>query len=333
MDNKKSNYRRNMTVLILVGIGSIFLSLSLGAVRISLADLISAVFSSKNESQASQIFYLVRIPRTLASLAAGAALATAGACIQSVLSNPLASPSLIGVNSGAGLGVTLASALFPLSLITFPIFAFIGAFIGVLLVLFISEKLGASRFSMILTGVAISSMFGAILDALLNVYPDALVAYSDFRIGGLANVSLGKVLPGAIVILSCLLLLFLFSPHIDILALGSEVAHSLGLPVRRIRILLLALSAALAGAAVSFAGLLGFIGLIVPHMMRRFFGYDSRHLLIASAIGGASLLTICDVAARVLFSPFELPVGVVLSLGGGPFFIFLLFKRRVGTRD
>ncbi len=245
----------------------------------------------------------------------------------------MASPSIVGVNSGAGFGVALASSLFSLGFISLPVFAFVGAFVAVLLVLFISEKVGASRFSMILTGVAISAIFSAFVDALLTFFPDTLVAYSDFRIGALSNLAMGKVLPASILIVIALAVLIVFAPDLDILALGNDMAQSLGLNVRRMRILFLALAAALAGAAVSCSGLLGFIGLIIPHIMRRFFGYESRRLILASALGGASFLSLCDVLARTLFAPFELPVGIVLALLGGPFFIFLLFRRRGGRHD
>ena len=122
------------------------------------------------------------------------------------------------------------------------------------------------------------------------------------------------------------------SSHLDVLALGSDTAQSLGLPVRRLRTLLLLLAAALAGAAVSFCGLLGFVGLIVPHIIRRIIGENSLPLLVGSALGGAVLLSVCDLLARVLFAPYELPVGIVMSFVGGPFFIWLLFRQKGGRR-
>ena len=179
-----------------------------------------------------------------------------------------------------------------------------------------------------LAGVAISGIFSAGIDAVVTLVPDALTGYSDFRIGGLANLSLAKIAPSAWVILFCLLAALLLSNEMDVLALGSDTARSLGLPVRRVRLILLALAAALAGAAVSFAGLLGFVGLIVPHMVRRLVGGEGRSLLPGCALGGAALLTLCDIAARTLFAPYELPVGIVLSLAGGPFFLWLLFRKK-----
>ena len=162
----------------------------------------------------------------------------------------------------------------------------------------------------------------------MTLVPDALTGYSDFRIGGLANVTMEQVAPAMWVILLCLAGMLLLSNELDVLTLGSDTAQSLGLPVKRIRILALAAAAALAGAAVSFSGLLGFVGLIVPHMVRRLIGSEARNLLLGCALGGAALLTLCDIAARLLFAPYELPVGIVLSFAGGPFFLWLLIRKR-----
>lgn len=181
-----------------------------------------------------------------------------------------------------------------------------------MLVLLISEKAGASRMTLVLAGVAISGMFGAGIDAVLTVFPDSLIGYSDFRIGGPGQPVHGQgracgvgdpSVPGGRAG-AC--------KREDVLALGADTARSLGLRVRGVRVALLALAAALAGAAVSFAGLLGFVGLVAPHMVRRLVGGESRRLLAGCALGGAALLTVCDVAARTLFAPYELPVGVVL---------------------
>ena len=137
-------------------------------------------------------------------------------------------------------------------------------------------------------------------------------------------------MPAFWIVLVGVLLALLLASELDVLMLGADTARSLGLRVEQIRIVLLAIAAALAGASVSVAGLLGFVGLIVPHMMRRLIGEDSRSLLLGSALGGAAVLTICDLLARVLFAPFVLPVGIVLALLGGPFFIWLLLKQRGG---
>ena len=167
---------------------------------------------------------------------------------------------------------------------------------------------------------------------MLTFFPDALNGYSDFRIGGMNGVTLARVGPAAAIGAACLVGVLLLTNELDLLALGSETARSLGLRVERMRVILLALAAGLAGAAVSVAGLLSFVGLIVPHLLRRLLGEESRPLVVGCAFGGAALLTVCDTAARTLFAPYEIPVGVVLSLGGGPFFIWLLLRQKGGHR-
>ena len=305
------------------------LSLALGPVSLSPGEVLAAL-AGRGDDTAIQIVCHFRLPRTLGCLLAGAALAVSGAMIQSVLANPLAAPNIIGVNSGAGLMVTLCCALAPTAAAWVPVMAFAGALGGVLLVLGIARRTGASRLTLVLAGVAVSSVFSAGIDAILTFFPDALNGYSDFRIGGFSNLTMAKVVPAFWLILAALIAALSLSHEMDVLALGSDTAQSLGLPVKRYRLALLTIAAALAGAAVSFAGLLGFVGLIVPHMMRRLVGEESRPLILSCILGGGALLTLCDTLARILFAPYELPVGIVLSLGGGPFFLWLLLRQRGG---
>lgn len=306
------------------------LSLCLGPVSISLQDVLSALLGQSGSSTAAHIVLLARLPRTCGCLLAGAALATAGAVIQGVLNNPLAAPNTIGINAGAGLAVAMWGALLPTAASLIPLAAFLGAFGGVLLVLFIAERAGAARITLVLAGVAVSNIFSAGIDAVITLFPDALNGYSDFRVGGLENLSMERLIPAFWVILAALVLLFSLAGDLDILLLGSDTAQSLGLAVKPLRLTFLALAALLAGAAVSFAGLLGFVGLVIPNLMRSLIGEESRPLLAASALGGAGGLTLCDLLGRLIFAPYELPVGIVLSLLGGPFFICLLLRQRGG---
>lgn len=309
-------------------------SLTLGSTSLSASELLEAVRRLEPDSAPYRIFWFVRLPRTCGCLVAGCALAVSGAIIQGVLANPLAAPNVIGVNAGAGLMVALCCALFPTAVGLVPMFAFVGAFAGALLVLCIAERTGASRITLVLAGVAVSSMFSAGVDTVITLVPEALNGYSDFRIGGMANVPMDRIVPAFWIVLACLAVAISVRNELDVLALGRETALSLGLPVGAMRVLLLAVAAALAGAAVSFAGLLGFVGLIVPHMMRRLAGEESARLLPACALGGAALLTFCDLIARLVLAPHDLPVGIVLSLVGGPFFIWLLLRQRGGrTHD
>ncbi|MDY3281740.1 FecCD family ABC transporter permease [Dysosmobacter sp.] len=305
-------------------------SLWFGSVSVSPAEVLTALLGRGGGSTAAKIVLYSRLPRTCAALLAGAALAVSGAVIQTVLNNPLASPGIIGVNSGAGLAVAVLCAIAPTAQRLSPLAAFAGAVLGVLLVLGLAERTGASRMTLVLAGVAISNLFSAGIDAVVTLVPDALTGVTDFRIGGFHGVTMARLaLPAALIAVSLLAVLSL-SQQLDILALGGDTARSLGLAVGPVRIALLVLAAALAGAAVSFSGLLGFVGLIVPHAMRRLAGEDSFPLLLSSALGGACFVTVCDLLARVLFAPFELPVGVVLAFTGAPFFLWLLFRQRGG---
>ena len=305
------------------------LSLLLGAVRLSPSQLWQAMLGGPN-STAGYIFWYARLPRTAACLLSGAALAVSGAVIQGVLSNKLASPSIIGVNAGAGLAVTLCCAMGFLSGWTIALSAFGGAMLSVLLVVFTAEKTGASRTTVILGGVAVNSFLNALSEALTTLIPDAGVLSGDFRVGGFASVVPARLVSAGILICCALALVMTLHNELDVLALGEETARSLGMNVTRSRSLFLVLAAMLAGASVSFAGLLGFVGLMVPHAVRNLAGSESRYLLPLCAVGGAGFITVCDLAARLLFVPYELPVGILMSVLGGPFFLMLLLKRKGG---
>ncbi len=323
--------RRVLAAAALLAVLAAVLSICIGAVTVPPEELLAALTGQGSGTHRAIILY-VRMPRTAGCLVSGAALAVSGAVIQTVLSNPLASPNVIGINAGAGAAVALCCAVAPTMVGITPLAAFAGAFGSALLVLTISQRAGASRMTLILTGVALSSIFSALVDLVVTLAPDALNGYSDFRVGGLDSVTMARVTPAAVVGAVCLAGVLLLTNELDLLALGSETAQSLGLRVEKMRVILLALAAGLAGAAVSVAGLIGFVGLIVPHLIRRFLGEESRPLVIGCAFGGAALLTVCDTAARTLFAPYEIPVGVVLSLGGGPFFLWLLLRRKGGQR-
>lgn len=331
---KQRNKAYFFLILTLLMVIAVIFSLGLGAVPIPPGKIIRILLGQERGTSAANILLLARLPRTCGCLLAGMALAVSGAVIQSVLANPLAAPNIIGVNAGAGFGTALWSVLLPTAAIASPAAAFLGALAGVLIVLGIGEKTGASRMTFVLAGVAVSSIFSAGIDALMTLVPDSLGGYTDFRIGGMANLTMERIAPAAMLIGISLLLLFSLSNELDVLALGMDTAKSLGMSAKQMRILLLALAASLAGAAVSFCGLLGFVGLIVPHILRKLVGEESRPLLAASALGGAFFLTVCDLLSRMLFRPYEIPVGIVLSFVGAPFFIWLLLKQRGGrTHD
>lgn len=316
-----------LLVLLLFGV---FLSISIGSSKISLSEIISALRLGDNTLKNYRIIMFVRIPRTLAAILAGCALSLSGAILQSVLNNSLASPSIIGVNSGAGLFSVLIVAFFPASLYLTTIAAFTGAILAVLLVYFIAQKTGASRMSVILSGIAVSSFLGAITDTVLTLKPETVISRVAFMIGGFSGITIEKISPASLFIILAFIIALILSYDMNILVLGDESAQSLGLNVSRTRFLFLILAAILAGSAISFAGLIGFVGLIIPHISRFLVGFDNRILLPVSALLGSIFTLVCDLLARVLFAPYEIPVGIIMSFLGGPFFIYLLVKGKRG---
>lgn len=314
--------------LCILTLAAAVLSLWIGSVALSPGQVLDVLTGRKADLTASRIILYSRLPRTLAAMLAGAALAVSGVIIQTVLSNPLASPGVIGVNSGAGFAVAFVCAVSPTAQQYTPLVAFCGALTGVLLVTTLSWRTGASRMTVVLAGVAISALFSAGIDAVVTLVPDAVSGITDFRIGGFTGVTMTQLAPAAVLILVSLGIALSLSQQMDILALGSDTAQSLGLSVQLVRFILLVLAAALAGAAVSFCGLISFVGLIIPHTMRHLSGENSLPLLLSSALGGAFFVTVCDLLARILFSPFELPVGIILAFAGAPFFLWLLFKQK-----
>lgn len=305
----------------------------LGGTKLSLSGMLASITSGNTKSAEARILIYVRLPRVLASLICGMALAVSGAVIQGVLANRLASPSLIGVNSGAGLAVTLCSAFGVLGGWRLSLFSFIGAFAAVMLVSLGAKKWGASKGTIILVGVALNAFLGAISDTVSIFIPEVSVQSFDFKIGDFSSVTYSKAIPAAIVIVISVFVLQTLSNELDILSLGDENAMGLGLNTNVMRAVLLMLAALLAGAAVSVCGLLSFVGLLVPHAVRRIATSESKHLIPLCALFGAGFVALCDTLARVVFAPYELPVGIIMAFLGAPFFIFVIIKGNGGQRN
>lgn len=327
-------HRNKKVLLVLLGLALVALlaNLCLGASALTPTEIFAALLDGQRESTAARIFWYVRLPRTLAAVLAGAALSTAGMLLQSVLRNPLAAPSVIGVNSGAGLCALVCMAFFPQWSQYSAWAAFIGACGAAFAVYLLARLTGASKTTIVLAGVAVNSILGAAMDAIVTLVPDALLSRSAFSIGGFSTATMLQLCFAAPLCMLGFLFALLCRRELDILALGDDVAHSLGLPVERLRVSALFAAAMLAGAAVSFAGLLGFVGLIAPHMSRMMCKGESKLQFPIAALFGATLCLICDLIARLLFAPYEMPVGVVLSFVGAPFFVYLLLQRKKRSR-
>ena len=319
---------------VLFFLGSAVFGMLSGASHISISDLFQMIVSRDKTSPVSRIFLYVRFPRVLASLACGAALSVSGAVIQGVLNNRLASPGLIGINSGAGLAVTLCAAFGVLGGFRVALFSFLGSFAAVLLISLGAKKWNASAGTLILMGVALNSLLGAISDTVTTFFPEVSISNNDFKIGDFSAVTYVKLVPSLLLISISLLLLFTLSVQLDVLTLGEDSAKGLGMNTTAIRVIFLILSALLAGSAVSVCGLLSFVGLLVPHAVRRIAGGAAKHLLPLSALLGGGFVTLSDTLARTVFAPYEIPVGIIMAFIGTPFFTFILIKRRRGeARD
>jgi iron complex transport system permease protein len=295
--------------------------------------MLGAIVRGDYQSPEARILLYVRLPRVLGSLICGIALAVSGAVIQGVLANRLASPSIIGVNAGAGLAVTLCSAFGIIGGWQLSLFSFLGAFFAVMIVSTAAKKWGASRGTVILLGVALNAFLGAVSDTVKTFIPEVSIISNDFRVGDFSSVTYAKVIPAAVAIIVTVIVLQTFASDLDVLTLGDENAKGLGLNTGVMRIVFLMLSALLAGAAVSVCGLLSFVGLLVPHAVRRIATSEAKHLVPLSALFGAGFVTLCDTLARVVFAPYELPVGIIMAFLGAPFFIFILIKGKGGRRN
>lgn len=278
------------------------------------------------------ILYLVRLPRVVLGALVGTTLAVAGAAYQGVFRNPLADPYLLGVAAGAGLGATLAivaggGSLGPIGLV--PLTAFAGAVVGVLLTYGLGRTMGdRTATTLILAGVAVASFLTAVQTYVQQRNADTLREVYDWILGRLATSGWGEVrllLPYAGLGLA---VIFAHRRLLDVLAVGDREAASLGVSVSRVRILVVASATLATAAAVAVSGLIGFVGIIVPHTIRLLVGSSYRVLLPLSAIAGAAFLVAADLAARTVLSPSELPIGVVTAFLGAPFFVMVLRTSR-----
>ena len=315
-----------MMVLVLLLTGIIGISVSLGAVAIPLSKswsiLVHRILGDGipvewTASEASIILEL-RLPRTISGVLVGAALSLAGAVLQALLRNPLADPFVLGISSGAAVGAVLAilvglGSTF-LGIYAVPGAAFAGALLTLLLVYFIARVEGrVPTQTMLLSGVIISSFFSAIIMFWLM----GNLEYAGSR--SLVVIFLYFLVGSAV--------LFLLAKDLNLLVLGEETAAELGVEVERVKKIAFVFASLIIGAVVSISGLIGFVGLVVPHVVRMIWGPDHRFLLPASALMGAMLMVVADTIARTVLAPSEIPVGVVTAMGGAPFFVYLLRKK------
>lgn len=324
-------YQRKNTITILSFLVAALVvfsfSIHIGSVKIPLSDVWVYILSKDATGSMNDIVWNIRLPRNILAALVGAALAVSGALLQGLMRNPLADPQIIGVSSGAGLAGMIVLILFPSYMHLLPPVAFVGALVAVGFVYALAWKNGIQPVRVILAGVAIAAFFGAGTSALMSFYSDRVHGTISFMVGGLATKSWEEVKLIWPYIFIGLGLAMLLANKMNILVLGDSAAKSLGQNVEMTRFIVTIVATLLAGASVSVVGLLGFVGLIVPHIARLLLGNYYRILIPASMLLGAIVVMFCDTLARSLFAPFELPVGVIMGVVGAPFFLYLLRRR------
>ncbi len=339
--------RHNFIFLMLLAllVLAVLLGISNGTLEIGLGQTLTAIqkgLSGQPLEGIEAIVWNLRLPRVVFALLVGAALAASGVAMQGVFQNPLADPYLVGVASGAAFGATIAIFLsssaapaFALSLFTaraagsglVPLLAFLGAMLAVSLTMLLSSSAQGGRHSLILSGVVIGGIFTAITTFIQLFDADRLRAVFSWMLGNLSLAGWSEVQVVLPVALLGFVALVLLAKPLDALQLGEDTAQTLGLRVFWLKLAVIVAASLMTAAAVSFAGIIGFVGLIAPHVMRRLVGAAHGKLLFASALAGSSLLLLADLGARVLIRPQELPVGIITTLLGGPFFLWLMQRK------
>ena len=332
MDNVKQFSRFSWVLwLVFALLLSLLIGLSCGTVSIPLRELLNVLFGSASDggvSLNSVVIHKIRLPRVLFAALVGAALSVSGASFQAVLRNPLADPYILGVSGGAALGSVVALTMGGYSALLLPTAAFCGSLLALFIVYMVARSSYGDNNTLILAGVMVGSLASALLLFLLWLAPSDSVRNAVFWLAGnLANVRADWLPWGYVFSSIAFLLLWRKARVLDLFTQGEDCAADLGLDVGRARMQVFAVAGVLVAIAVSMAGLVGFVGLVIPHVVRLLWGPGHARLLPASALAGAAFLVLADALSRTVLAPAELPVGVVTALIGAPFFLYLLRLR------
>ncbi|MDD5452097.1 MAG: iron ABC transporter permease [Desulfovibrionales bacterium] len=316
--------------LFLLFIGTFLLGLAFGGSNLSFSSVVTAIFQPEKDSIASTIVRQLRVPRFFLGVLVGAGLSVAGCVFQGLLRNPLAEPYTLGISGGAALGATLAIVFgLPgvLGRIALPLAAFLGAFLSLSLTYAVAARRRFSIPTLILGGVILSFLFSALVLLILSVADtDKVHGTIIWLMGDLSATETGMAGVAAFPIVGGIVIMILLAQQLNILTLGEEKATYLGLNTESLRKIFFLAASLITGACVAVSGLIGFVGLIVPHFLRRLLGPNHKILIPASALGGAIFLPLCDTIARTIIAPLELPVGVITGIAGGLVFISFILK-------
>lgn len=323
LKNRKS-YRIGMLLAMVAAVILAFLiGNAMGTIHIPFRRILEVIFHPDNTTE-SRTIWNIRLPRVILGGLVGINLALAGAILQGIMGNPLADPSIIGISSGAGLFGIFILVVLPQYQELVPLFAFLGAMLAAGIIYGLAWEGGIMPMRVVLAGVAVSALFQAGISGTMVFYADRVHGAITFMNGSLSARSWGEVQTILPYTVFGLIASYLLREKMNIMLLGDDVARGVGLHVERVRFVCTALAALMAASAVSVVGLLGFVGLVVPHSVRLLMGNDYKALVPGSALCGAALLMLSDTFARVVLSPTEIPVGIVMAVLGVPFFLYLL---------
>lgn len=321
-----------LAILVLALFVTIVACLSIGVISIPLNQVITVLLGGGSETERFVIINL-RLPRIILAAIVGASLAIAGATMQGLFRNPMASPSVLGISSGAAFGASLAIVLgisWTSGAFAIPAMAFIFSFVTLFLVYAVSRNRSGyvPVETLLLAGIAIGSLFSALVSAMQYFAGDQLSGVVFWMMGGLDEATWDQVLISITPVILGASVIMVLSRDLNAMMVGEEQAGNLGINVNQVRLVLLLAASLVTAMAVSVSGVIGFVGLIIPHVVRILVGPDHRILLPASVISGALFLILTDTLARTIIAPAELPVGIITSLLGAPFFIYLLMSRK-----
>jgi len=340
----KKGFYRILFFMILVGLFlTVVLSSTMGAANITFIEalrilmsklpLVGHFFKDSLDATHALIVLNIRLPRILLAVSVGMGLSIVGASMQGMFKNPMADPGVLGVSTGAALGASIAIAMgmqkfiFGIGLVT--LFSFIGAVFATVLVYSIAKVGGKlPTINLLLSGMAVSFLFSAMISIIMVFRHNQIENIVMWTMGSISAASWKQVAVVAPIVLVGSIITFIFSRDLNLLATGSDTAMSLGVEVETTKKILLVISSVIIGACVSVSGVIGFVGLVIPHIIRLVLGSDHRVVLPFSAVVGALFLVICDTLARNIIPPTEIPVGAITSLFGAPFFIYLLVKSK-----
>ncbi|HHW58559.1 MAG TPA: iron chelate uptake ABC transporter family permease subunit [Clostridia bacterium] len=324
MKARKSIY---FTLTFLLLVFTMLLSISAGAVKIPLQEILNIFLGSGSEIN-RKIVLSLRLPRVIESAFVGMGLSVVGAFFQGLLRNPMADPYVLGISSGAAFGATIAIIL-GLGIFGLSFMAFITSLITVFFVYTISKSgIRVSMTTMLLAGIAISAFMSAIISLLMILNHDQFSRIVFWTMGGFGLVSWNQVIYSVPVILIGSFVMYVFSRDVNAILTGEEVAEHLGVNTELVKKIILIIGSLVTATAVSVGGIIGFVGLIVPHISRLIVGPDNRVLVPFSAIAGATFLTFADLLARIILKPMEIPIGIITATFGGPFFLYLLIRSK-----